>query len=123
MYLSRRGIFRDHGPSTLFNHDDAVTIEFSRFANAGERVVVRVNAPRSDESSYDYRLNLSPEDVLRCVLSLPGSAAAEAVKNLSEEFNLAEDIPQLVQHLVSGALAVIPDAEAVGVGNAVEENL
>ena len=108
MRLTRRGVFRDCGPSSLISNDDQ--INFDVLEEGEKRLLVKVTSIRGDRPSYRYRLELKPEDVLKCFLTLPPDIIAEAMDGLREEFDFAEIIPELLKQLAKGAFQTPDDS-------------
>ena len=105
MRLSKRGMYRDHGPTELIRPTDGVTVRSSTGTPA--ELIVRTDASRGDESSYHYLLRFSTTEVLRYLLTLPADTIPEAMEELKGEFDLSEVIPELQRQLCIGAFATV----------------
>lgn len=104
MRLARHGIYKNHGMKSLFMESDRNRIQYAQ-RQAGPRIVIEVTAVRAQESSYHYELQLTPEEIIRCILTLPPSAIHEAIKKVAGQFNLTAAVPELVKQLTAGAIA------------------
>lgn len=113
MHLSRHGLYKYHGEKMLFQEADRQSISFSPRSGGAQRIIVRVVARRS-EASYEYKVEITPDEVLKYLLTLPPSTLAEALHRIADDFNLAKSIPELLQHLAAGAITAprpTPDDE------------
>jgi hypothetical protein len=63
-------IYKNHGERSLFRENDRNRIQYAQ-RSAGPRIVVAITATRANESSYQYELQLTPEEIIRCLLTLP----------------------------------------------------
>jgi len=104
MQLTRHGIYKNHGERFLFRENDRNRIQYAQ-RSSGPRIVVAVTAARSDESSYQYELQLTPEEIIRCLLTLPPAAIPEAVRKLAMQFTLGATVPEIVKQLAAGAIS------------------
>ena len=106
MKFVRSGMYRNCGTKLLLRETDSVEVTFSSEHPVAphQRVVIRGTAPRAEGSSYYYRLELTPADVLKCLLTLPPQTMADAVKQVADRFDVAKVIPEILQHLAVGAI-------------------
>lgn len=108
MEMSRRAVFRDHGSNPLFGPSDAVSLEYknkNEWGDVGPFIVVNVKAIRDDDSSYDYRITLTVDEVLRFLFALQPIAVSEAMKDVHGAPDWRIKLPEIIKHLVVGSLS------------------
>jgi hypothetical protein len=62
----RHGIYKNHGWKSLVRESDRVRIQFAQ-RTAGPRIVIEATATRATESSYQYEMQFTPEDIPQAV--------------------------------------------------------
>ncbi len=105
MRLIRHGISRNHGWKSLILESDRKRIQYAPQRPAGPRIVVQATAARADASSYEYELQLTPEEVLQCLFTLPPTAIPDVIRRLAGQFNVGTVVPELLRQLAAGAIA------------------
>lgn len=104
MQAARHGIYKNHGMKSLIRETDRVRIQYAQ-RQAGPRIVIGATAARAQESSYEYEILLTPEEILRCLLTMSPASTPDALKKLAPQFNLGATLPDVVKQLVAGAIA------------------
>ena len=104
MLLSRHGMKKDHGEKSLIREADKNEIRVSHIPNVGHGIAVKTQAWRA-ESSYEYKILLSPEEIIRCLLTLPAFTVQDAVLKNATHFDLVTLIPEVIKQLVAGAIS------------------
>src|SRR5437867_9503800 len=101
MRLSRKGVKRDHGATTLFTDNDVCNC--FRYKN-GEGIWIRVTARRTGDSSYEYDLHLSGEEVMDCLLTLPAAEIPKALKSRARDSALPLKMLEILRQLAAGTI-------------------
>jgi hypothetical protein len=96
-------MYRYQGRKGLLNDKDGCSVGF--VPGDSPRVQLRVSADRSpEESSYEYELSLSPEEVVACLLTLPATSLVNALKVIGGNWDLPALVPEVIKHLAMGAI-------------------
>ena len=107
MLLIQRGIKHNEGWKTLFEDGDVSRISSLLDADSSQ-ILIDVEADRSTlesrKSSYYYKLQLTSEEVVECLLRLPPAAMAEAIAQIADKFDLAKVVPEALKGITVGAL-------------------
>jgi hypothetical protein len=74
----------------------------ARLRKEEQAILIRVEASRKGEASYNYRLSLTPQEVLRCLFMLPAEAIPGAVRALRKEYVFTNDVPEILKQLALG---------------------
>jgi hypothetical protein len=95
-------MYRYLGRKPLFCDKDGCDISPAPDDSPG--IQIRVSADRPEESSYEYELHLSPEEVVKCLLTMPATSLVGAIRTIKCSSCLSVLVFDVIRHLAMGAI-------------------
>jgi len=96
--IQRRRKTKEGTPVTYFTEENEPEIDRCHGQDTG-CVRVTITGDRR------YKLILTAQEIIACLLELPPGSMADAVTSTTKEFDLPKRLPEVLKQLVTGAMA------------------